>query len=92
MSPPLTCRSRSTTRLLLTLVVPVAAPTSSVVAAPAKFTVVATVLNTFCVVCDPTTVGLRSVIVPVVAPRVKAVAAPAKLTVVALVFNRLNVV
>ena len=47
ISPPLTCKSRSTTRLLLTLVSPVAAPISTSVAAPAKFTVVATVLYKF---------------------------------------------
>ena len=40
----------STVKLLLMLVVPVAEPISIAVAAPAKFTVVATVFHKFCVV------------------------------------------
>ena len=43
-SPPSMLTSPSTSRLLLTLVVPVAAPICMFVAAPAKFTVVALVL------------------------------------------------
>ena len=45
ISPPSTFKSRSTSRLFLTLVVPVAAPTLRAVAAPAKLIVVAFVLN-----------------------------------------------
>ena len=42
-----------TFKLLLMVVMPVAAPTDTMVAAPAKLTVVAPVLNKFCVVAVP---------------------------------------
>ena len=45
ISPPSTFRSRSTSRLLLTLVVPLVAPISIAVAAPNAFTVVALVFS-----------------------------------------------
>ena len=102
MSPPLTCRSRSTSRLLLTLVVPVAAPISRVVAAPAKFTVVAVAFNrlnvVWLVVMSPpltsrsrsTTRLLLTLVVPVAAPISSVVAAPAKFTVVVVVLAILN--
>jgi len=51
-SPPLTCTSPSTTRLLLMLVVPVEAPNSKVVAAPNALTVVAAVFTRLNVVVD----------------------------------------
>ena len=44
-SPPSMLTSPSTSKLLLMFVVPVAAPISNVVAAPAKFTVVAVALT-----------------------------------------------
>ena len=86
------CSVRPTSKLLRIAVLPVVAAMVSVVAAPAKFTVVAVVLNTSCVVLVPTTVGLLMVSVPVVAPKSIAVASPNALTVVAVVSNRLNVV
>ena len=99
-SPPRTAKSKSTVKLLLTLVVPVAAPISIAVAAPAKFTVVAvpfTRLNVvwFVAMSPPltfkspfsVTVALRIVAVPVAAPIVSVVAAPNALTVVAVVLK-----
>jgi hypothetical protein len=50
---------------LFSVSVPVVAPILTAVAAPAKFTVVAVVLNTFCVVCVPTMVPVDIVILPV---------------------------
>ena len=103
-SPPSILTSPSTSRLLLMLVVPVAAPISNVVAAPAKLTVVAEVLTRLnvavlairsppSIVMSPSTSKLFLTLVnPVAAPISNAVAAPAKLTEVAVVFNKLNVV
>ena len=72
--------------------VPVAAPIPITVAAPAKLTVVATVLYRFCVVCVPITVGLPIVSVPLIPPIANVVAAPAKLTVEAIPLIKLKVV
>ncbi|MEM4322195.1 MAG: hypothetical protein QW308_03840, partial [Candidatus Woesearchaeota archaeon] len=70
---------------LLIVAVPDEAPIFKVVAAPAKFTVVATVFQRFWVVWVPTTVGLPKVNVPELAPIFKVVAAPKALRVVAVV-------
>ena len=51
----------------LTVTVPDAAPISMVPAAPNAFTVVATVLNKFCVTTAPTKVALLIVVVPAMA-------------------------
>ena len=59
-------------------------PMLIVVAAPAKFIVVATVLYKFWVVWVPTTVGLPIVAVPEFAPIFNVAAAPAKFIVVAV--------
>jgi len=103
-SPPSIFTSPSTSRLLLTLVVPVAEPISMVVAAPAKFTVVAlvfarlkveveTVRSPPSILTSPSTSRLLLMfVVPVAAPISRVVASPAKLTVVAVAFTRLNVV
>ena len=89
---------------MFTLVVPVAAPSSSVVAAPPMFSVVAVVFARLNVVVETvrsppsiftspsTSKSLLIFVVPVAAPISKVVAAPAKLTVVAVVFTRLKVV
>ena len=71
----------------LNVVVPVAAPILNVVAAPAKFNVVAVELYKFCVDCVPTTVGLPIVSVPLLAPTFSEVAAWNALTVVAFALN-----
>ena len=80
ISPPSTFRSKSTSKLLLMLVVPVAAPISNVVAAFAKFTVVALALirlnDVALVVMSPpstfrsksTSKLLLTLVVPVAAP------------------------
>ena len=103
-SPPSILTSPSTSRLLLIFVVPVAAPISIEVAAPAKFTVVAlalaklnvevdTVKSPPSILTSPSTSRLLlTFVVPVAAPIWISVAAPAKFTVVALAFNRLKVV
>ena len=103
-SPPRTAKSKSTVKLLLTLVVPVAAPISSAVAAFAKLTVVALALIRLNVVAlvvmsPPSTFRSRSIstlllmlVVPVAAPISSAVAAPNAFTVVAFVLNTANVV
>ena len=74
------------------MAVPSAVPMFSVVAAPAKLTVVAVVLNSVNDVAAVARVGLLNVAVPVVAPMASVVAAPAKLTVVAVVLTSANVV
>ena len=71
----------------LNVVVPVLAPTLNVVAAPAKFNVVAVELYKFCVDCVPTTVGLPIVNVPLLAPTFNVEAAWNALTVEAVVLN-----
>ena len=91
-------------RSLLTLVVPVAAPMSTAVAAPNAFTVVAFVFNKlnvvwFVVISPPSTFKSRStskllliLVVPVDAPMSIAVALPPKLIVVAVSSNNAIVV
>ena len=103
ISPPSTFRSRSISTLLLMLVVPVVAPISNVVAAFAKFTVVAVVLirlNDVAVVVKSPPLTAKSsvvvklfltVVVPLVAPTVSVVAAPPKLIDVAVVLNNVIV-
>lgn len=71
--------------------VPVAAPTVIPVAAPNAFTVVAVVLNTFCVEVLPTKVPPRIVVVvDAEAPRVTAVADKPTSNVVTVVPNKLT--
>ena len=65
-SPPSMLTSPSTSRLLLMLVVPVVAPISNVVAAPAKFTVVAVVLARLKVVVDTVTVSYTHLTLPTI--------------------------
>jgi len=103
-SPPSILTSPSTSRLLLMLVVPVAAPSSRVVAEVNAFTVVAfvvarlkveveTVRSPPSMLTSPSTSRLLLIlVVPVAAPISIVVAAPAKFTVVAVPFNRLKVV
>ena len=102
-SPPSIVISPSTSKLLLMLVVPVAAPISIVVAAPAKLTVVAVVLARLNVAVDtvksppsiltsPSTSRLfLTVVVPVAAPMFIAVPAEPKLIVLAADVSKLNV-
>ena len=102
-SPPSMLTSPSTSRLLFTFVVPVAAPISSAVAAPPMLRVVAVVLARLKVVVDtvrsppsmfrsPSTSRLLlMLVVPVTAPISTKVPAPAKLTVVAVALSRLKV-
>ena len=104
-SPPSILTSPSTSRLFLTLVVPVAAPILTAVPAPAKFTVVAVVFNklnvtTLVVMSPPLTarspdiavLALLIVVVPVAAPILTVVPAPNKLPVVAVALNTVAVV
>jgi len=102
-SPPSILTSPSTSKLLLTLVVPVAAPSSKVVAAPNALTVVAVVLAKLNVVVDtvrsppsiltsPSTSKLLLIlVVPVLAPILISVPSPAKLTIGAFALIKLNV-